>query len=763
MFLKRAFLLLLCLAILGSLLSLPALAFEVSYYNEEIYAGGVLDMMAFVGEGDLSGYTFQWQADAGMGDDHWYDLEDNAAYKGTDTNHLQLHTTYDGDYTDFDQIPFRCVITKNGVTKHTPNLYMHIRPSGDIVKVLKNKGMGLYEPSLSNVTGFSSKDDLTYTANAFAGSNIGIICGGSTESQISTLQNSEVQLKREIKITENGKYTVSGDKTSYIPYTVGNNAVKIELNMRIIMAGVDRGVYQTKTIYINTQKPAATAMGKAKSACSLLRYTYNESEKLASIAKGTNLEVIGKEGSYYQVYYNGYVGYVGASLLDVQSGDPLMIEHVELSMAEPAAGNIWPSSITVKPNSCFATSVEWFDKTTNKFMESGERFIKGHNYQLVVWVSAKEGYRFKLSSSNEMLTTAVLNGKYPCYTSRAYEQVIGKVIDIRYDFNNVQEAVASTTQPTQTPTQPTQTPTQPTQTPDQPQHTHTPSAWRTTGAYHYKACTTCGDFLEQEDHKGGVATCNEKGKCTVCGYAYIETNENHTPDTTKWVARGEMYHFHPCKGCGAHCDIADHIPGPAGTPGAAVVCRDCGYVITPAKNHEHKLTLVAEVEPTCTESGVNAYYTCSGCSEKFYDAQGAEKIADEEDLTIPPQGHHISNGWGFDEDTHWRICAWCKARMTETEMEHELQDGKCTTCEFEGTAPTQTAPVQTTDPETTAPAQTTEPETADPEPTNPESADPETEEGGLPLWALLLIGLVAVAAGVGGGILVLKLSKKKRV
>ena len=60
-----------------------------------------------------------------------------------------------------------------------------------------------------------------------------------------------------------------------------------------------------------------------------------------------------------------------------------------------------------------------------------------------------------------------------------------------------------------------------------PTHTHTPSDWRTTGAYHYKACTICGEFLEQEDHRGGKATCNEKGKCSVCGYAYIEENENH--------------------------------------------------------------------------------------------------------------------------------------------------------------------------------------------------------------------------------------------
>ncbi len=392
-------------------------------------------------------------------------------------------------------------------------------------------------------------------------------------------------------------------------------------------------------------------------------------------------------------------------------------------LTAPEEGNTPDYSLTVAENSCSASSVTWTDLTAGEAVNNATEFKGGRAYRVRFAVTANPGYVF---SQN---VQASLDGSRATVINNS-----GQRIDVVFEFPALAEA-----------------------------HTHTPSAWRTTGAYHYKACTTCGDFLEQEDHKGGVATCNEKGKCTVCGYAYIETNENHTPDTTKWVARGEMYHFHPCKGCGAHCDIADHIPGPAGTPGAAVVCRDCGYVITPAKNHEHKLTLVAEVEPTCTESGVNAYYTCSGCSEKFYDAQGAEKIADEEDLTIPPQGHHISNGWGFDEDTHWRICAWCKARMTETEMEHELQDGKCTTCEFEGTAPTQTAPVQTTDPETTAPAQTTEPETADPEPTNPESADPETEEGGLPLWALLLIGLVAVAAGVGGGILVLKLSKKKRV
>ena len=451
---KRFLPILLCFVLCLSFLAVPVSAdFQVTYYNEEIYAGGILDLMVFVGDENLEDYSFRWQF-AGVGSDSWVDLEENANYKGTKTNHLQVYSKADGDYEHWDEIPFRCVVTKGSVSKTTPNIHMHILPYDAMLKAMKNKAIGLFEPNLTNVTGLSSKDDRNYTATAYAGRNIEIICGGSSESSMTLLQNSDVQLKREIKITENGKYTVTGDHTSYIPYTVGNNAVKIEVNMRIIMAGVDRGIYQTKTIYLTTKKPNITATGKAKSACSLLRYTYNQSEKLASISKGTNLEIIGKEGSYYQVYYNGLIGYIGTSLVDAYMSDSKIIEHVDLSIAVPQAGNVWPSSVTVKPDSCFATSVEWYDKTDAHYLSSGERFVKGHDYQLVIWVSAKEGYQFKLDSNNQMLTTAILNGSLPCFTSRAYEQVIGKVIDIRYDFNNVQEGTA---------------------TPTQPQHTHTPS------------------------------------------------------------------------------------------------------------------------------------------------------------------------------------------------------------------------------------------------------------------------------------------------
>jgi hypothetical protein len=66
---KRIFALLLCLMPFISYLAVPVSAdFQVTYYNEEIYAGGILDLMAFVGDENLEDYSFRWQF-AGVGSD----------------------------------------------------------------------------------------------------------------------------------------------------------------------------------------------------------------------------------------------------------------------------------------------------------------------------------------------------------------------------------------------------------------------------------------------------------------------------------------------------------------------------------------------------------------------------------------------------------------------------------------------------------------------------------------------------------------------
>jgi len=422
------------------------------------------------------------------------------------------------------------------------------------------------------------------------------------------------------------------------------------------------------------------------------------------------------------------------------------ISAISLSgLTTPAVGQtpaqISPFTANTQGISFYA--VDWYDVTAGAFLESSDTFLEGHAYTVQIWVEAQSGYAFKCVNDSTPAVTATVDGK-TLKVTKAYEYKAFAMVVLSYDFAALSQA---------------------------PAHTHTPSAWRSNQAYHYTACTQCGEFLEQGDHTGGVATCAEKGVCAVCGYAYLETTENHTPDTSKWIPRGDMYHYHKCTLCGAHEDIEDHRwspkhhpidakthayqcadckgydtakphnPGPAATNDTPQTCKDCGYILAPAIDHTHKLTLVAEVAPTCTQPGVNAYYTCDGCSLRFSDEQGKQPLAEDADLTIPPQGHQISNGWDSDETNHWRVCAVCKEAMTETEQAHELQEGKCATCGYSADPPKSPEP----QPEK-APAQTPKQE----------------ERPGLPWWALALIAVAAAGGGIGAGVLILKLSKKRK-
>jgi len=304
---------------------------------------------------------------------------------------------------------------------------------------------------------------------------------------------------------------------------------------------------------------------------------------------------------------------------------------------------------------------------------------------------------------------------------------------------------------------------------------HKEGSWGYNGTHHYKKCTTCNEVIPGTNaaHTGGTATCLEKGKCTVCGFAYLPENENHIPDS-KWTACADLYHAHLCKLCGAHCDPEDHRwspkyhpvdakghayqcadckwydkslphnPGPAATEDVPQTCKDCGYIITPALNHTHKLTLVAEVAPTCMDPGTNAHYTCSGCSGLFKDENAKEAFASSDDLIIPPQGHKMSNDWEFDEKTHWRVCAVCDEKMIETDMDHEMKGSQCTTCEYGKKKPEETEPKET------KPA------------TSQDDSEPDDVQEEIAWWVILLIGLGCAAAGVVIGVVVMQHTKKKK-
>ena len=363
----------------------------------------------------------------------------------------------------------------------------------------------------------------------------------------------------------------------------------------------------------------------------------------------------------------------------------------------------------------YKNGIAWYKSTTSAMTPgTGETFRADADYQLKISLLPKEGYFFHENIS------VTINGKPATVES--------------FDDGSINASVSLTAAG--------------------PAHTHTPSEWRTTGAYHYKACTTCGEFLDQEDHKGGVATCAEKGKCTVCGYEYIDVHENHTPDTSKWVIRGDMYHYHACKLCGAHCDIGEHVPGPAGTPGAAVVCKDCGYIIIPAKDHTHNLTRFAKKDATCIEPGNVEYYTCDGCSDFFADSEGKTKLTD---TVVAPLGHKVSDDWKHNENNHWRTCTVCNEVLIETQMAHEMSGEKCTTCNY-GTESDPIPPTNdSTQPPASAPTDATDSTQDTTDVAQPGDQDNNQE---FPWWGYLVIAVGGIAVGIAIAFVFVKLKKK---
>ena len=83
----------------------------------------------------------------------------------------------------------------------------------------------------------------------------------------------------------------------------------------------------------------------------------------------------------------------------------------------------------------------------------------------------------------------------------------------------------------------------------------------------------------------------------------------------------------------------------------------------------------------------------------------------------------------------------CNEVLTETQMAHEMNGEKCTTCNYADDKPDNVPSVPTeTTPDSTAPQQQ------------------EKGKGGMPWWSLLLIGIGAV--GIGIAFVFVKLKKK---
>ena len=549
------------------------------------------------------------------------------------------------------------------------------------------------------------------------------------------------------------------------------------------------------------------------------------------------------------------------SFLPVSVRAATTVSSVSFTLDYPEAGKTPPATATWLTEGYSIHTIEWYDRTEGRFLESGETIKAGHSYDATLWAEAFDGYSFACENDWTPGVTAYVNGTQ-CSVSKAFEYKAWTMVCVKYSFpavpskgwiKSVDLTISSpavgekpnypyidhtaykstnmvdlpeyvnginwtnlTTGKNIDPNTPFQSgvPYQVTITIEQKSgyafvaqpvvrvngqvassnldygsvlfvsttfpalsHTHVYTDWQYNSGQHYKNCTDCDEVFFVESHKGGVATCSTKGKCTVCGYEYMEENENHNPDTSKWIARVDMYHFHACKDCGAHCDIEDHRwsptylyqdktghawicadcqatsaiekhnPGPAATETTPQTCKDCGYIITPVKNHQHDLTKVPQTPADCVHEGNIEYYFCTGCNDCFTDAEATHKIPEDMSVMVGALGHTSSDNWYYDQQYHWRCCSVCSEILEETKMLHDASGEKCSTCNYQiGSGELSTIP------EANKPAESTQQE-------NFNIASIFEIFGNIPFLLIILVALVCFAAAITATVIILKMKK----
>ena len=88
--------------------------------------------------------------------------------------------------------------------------------------------------------------------------------------------------------------------------------------------------------------------------------------------------------------------------------------------------------------------------------------------------------------------------------------------------------------------------------------------------------------------------------------------------------------------------------------------------------HSHELTEVPAKDPSCTETGNSAYYTCT-CGRWYLDAEAQYEILDKESVVIPT----VSHTWTNATCTAPKTCNVCGETEGEA-LDHDWTDATCT-------------------------------------------------------------------------------------
>lgn len=332
----------------------------------------------------------------------------------------------------------------------------------------------------------------------------------------------------------------------------------------------------------------------------------------------------------------------------------LEIRHIVFNIDIPAIGS--KPDYTPFVGSAFASEgnaspsrngVKWFDITDNKYLVSGavgHEFKEGHVYRVTIDFRTKGEYTF----AGKNVLSATINGmdaqiEYVNYDTFAGISYTFPALVHTHEMTRVNKVTATCTKTgKQTYYHCTacnkyyEDAAGKTQITDlanwgnTPALGHTESAWKSNSTHHFKVCTRCYQEIagSKVAHSGGTATCMAKAICTECGAGYGKMGD-HTFSTV-WDYKDGLGHAHLCtvEGCTVRTDVVPHTSSGPATEDTDEVCTECGYIITLAKNHVHKVA----------------------------------------DSTLE-----------YDEQQHWKICA-CGEDFDRENHKDKNRDGLCDVC-----------------------------------------------------------------------------------
>ena len=148
---------------------------------------------------------------------------------------------------------------------------------------------------------------------------------------------------------------------------------------------------------------------------------------------------------------NGYVNFKKAEALSISGENskykialqytfepcPSLIENVYIEAFPPVNGmsnGLIPSIESEAYDLFDTTDIIWYDVTdNNRRMSLGETFKDGHEYKVVFWVKANDGYEFTVTEDFDPRIKAYINGNV-AEVRMAYEQSADEVVEVEYNF-----------------------------------------------------------------------------------------------------------------------------------------------------------------------------------------------------------------------------------------------------------------------------------------------------------------------------------------